>query len=346
MSNDLPSSTPRAASAGRAGQPRSVGLGGPGDVAGRAGKPQAVECEHLDRQLGQTRPDPQPVVGSRLPAAPARGATVHRAPPAVALVWPGQRSSAASPGRGDRGAWPPGPHWPPSGSRLGGRLLGRRLPPGLSRIGRRGGRLHQPLGEIPLGGQQLLGEPKHVVDDPARRWAPRGSWSMRGHPTSAAHSRTMRGPRWPTPPGPRGPHPDIAPEGRSRTIRWCSSDAPRSGSSGRDSRPARCLTGGPRGRAQHQAPVPEQAAALRRRRARRTLAATLARSSVACVLWAGVVSMTPPGRVAAAPAPLAVAPLDRHSPARRHARTALGPAWYSGLAQGSDVLSYVRFIRG
>ena len=49
---------------------------------------------------------------------------------------------------------------------------------------------------------------------------------MRGHPTAAAHSRTMRGPRWPTPPGPRGRHPDIAPGPRSRTIRWCSSDAP------------------------------------------------------------------------------------------------------------------------
>jgi nitroreductase family protein len=136
----------------------------------------------------------------------------------------------------------------------------------------------------------------------------RGWWSMRGHPTSAAHSRTMRGPRWPTPPGPRGRHPDIAPGGRSMTIRWCSSDAPRSGSSGRDSRPARCSPGGPRGRAQHQALVLEQAAALRRRRERRTLAATLARSSVACVVWAGVVSMTPPGRVAAAPALLAVGP--------------------------------------
>src|SRR5215216_7526178 len=109
---------------------------------------------------------------------------------------------------------------------------------------------------------------------------------------------------------------------------------PRSGSSGLDSRPARCADpGGPRGRAQPQALVPEQAAALRRRRERRTLAATLARSSVACVVWAGVVSMTPPGRVAAAPALLAVVPLDRHSPARRYARTAPGPACYSrGLA--------------
>jgi hypothetical protein len=155
---------------------------------------------------------------------------------------------------------------------------------------------------------------------------------MRGHPTAAARCQTMRGPRRPTPPGPRGRPPDIDPGGRSRTIRWCSSDAPRSGSSGRDSRPARCSTGGPRGRAQHRSLVPEQAAALRRRRERRTLAATLARSSVACVLWAGAVSMTPPGRVAAAPAPLAVAPLDRHSPARRYARTALGPACSSGLA--------------
>src|SRR5215218_11211120 len=84
------------------------------------------------------------------------------------------------------------------------------------------------------------------------------------------------------------------------------------------------LIGGPRGRAQPQALVPEQAAALRRRRERRMLAATLARSSVACVVWAGVVSMTPPGRVAATPALLAVVPLDRHSPARDDARTALG----------------------
>src|SRR5215211_5281893 len=173
------------------------------------------------------------VVGSRLPAAPARGATAHGALAAVALVWPGQRSSAAGPGHGDRVAWPPGPHWQPSGSRLGGRLLGRRLPPG---------------------------------------------------------------------------------------------------SSGRDSRPARCSTGGPRARAQHQALAPEQAAALRRRRERPTLAATLARSSVTCVVWAGVVSMTPPGPVATAPPLLAVVPLDRHSPARRYARTAPGPACYSGAA--------------
>jgi hypothetical protein len=78
---------------------------------------------------------------------------------------------------------------------------------------------------------------------------------------------------------------------------------------------------GPRGTAQHQALAPAQAAALRRRRERRTLAATLARSSAASVLWAGVVSMTPPGRAAAAPALLAVVALDRHSPARRYART-------------------------
>jgi hypothetical protein len=105
----------------------------------------------------------------------------HPAPPARRCSGPAQKPPSrerllhSSCGQGsshwplawphDREAWPPGPHWPPSGSRLGGRLLGRRLPPGLGRIGRRGGRLHQPLGEIPLGGQQLLGEPKHVVDD-------------------------------------------------------------------------------------------------------------------------------------------------------------------------------------
>jgi hypothetical protein len=64
--------------------------------------------------------------------------------------------------------------------------------------------------------------------------------------------------------------------------------------------------------------------------AKGNLTATLARSSVACAVWAGVVSMTPPGRVAAAPALLAVVPLDRHSPARRYARTAPGPACYAG----------------
>ena len=204
-----------------------------------------------------------------------------------------------------------------------------------ARTGRRSGRLHQPLGEIPLGGQQLLAEPKHVVDDllGGGRLAGRGRCGVTPHPLHAVRPCADRV-------GPRllalaGRPPDIDPGGRSRTIRWCSSDAPRSGSSGRDSRPARCSTGGPRGRAQHQTLVPEQAAALRRRRERRTLAATLARSSVACLVWAGVVSMTPPDRVAAAPAPLAVAPLDQHSPARRHARTATGvddrgPAWRSG----------------
>ena len=184
------------------------------------------------------------------------------------------------------------------------------FPGGLGRIGRRSGRLHQPLGEIPLGGQQLLGEPKHV-----------GSWSMRRHPTSAARCQTMPGPRWPTPPGSHGQRPDIAPGRRSRTIRWCSSDAPRSGSSDRDSRPARCSSGGPRGTAQHQALAPEQAAALRRRRERRTLAATLARSSVSCIVWAGVMPMTPPAGGSGAGTARRGA-LDRHSPAGRYARTA------------------------
>ena len=68
------------------------------------------------------------------------------------------------------------------------------------------------------------------------------------------------------------------------------------------------LDRGPRGRAQHQALVPERAAARRQRRERRTAAATLARSSVACVVLAGVVAMTPPGRVAPAPTLLAVCP--------------------------------------
>jgi hypothetical protein len=98
------------------------------------------------------------------------------------------------------------------------------------------------------------------------------------------------------------------------------------------------LDRGPRGRTQHQALVPEQAAALRRRRERRTLAASLARSSVACLVWAGVVSMTPPGRVAAAPTLLAVCPstgILRPDATRVQLQVVLAA---QGLAQGFGVL--------
>lgn len=67
-----------------------------------------------------------------------------------------------------------------------------------ARIGRRSGRLHQPLGEIPLGGQQLLGEPKHVVDDllGGGRLAGRGRCGLTPHPLHAVRPCTDRvGPR-------------------------------------------------------------------------------------------------------------------------------------------------------
>jgi hypothetical protein len=58
--------------------------------------------------------------------------------------------------------------------------------------------------------------------------------------------------------------------------------------------------------------------------------------------------MTPPGRVAAAPALLAVAPLDRHSPGRRDTRTALSPAATQRQAalNSSHHATYALYHRG